>query len=197
MTPDEEVVERQIGRRPRGLLRVESRCAWGYPVAVSVAPLVDERRGRGPREPFPTTFWLTCPILVEQASRMEAAGLVGRLEEEAAADPAFAARLAADHARYAAERATLLDGDARAEAGRRGLLPVLDRSGVGGVRDHRSVKCLHAHLAHHRARGGNAVAGEMEARHGLRECTEAEVRCRGFGEAPPGTAPTMPAGGAP
>ena len=146
MTPDEEVVERQIGRRPRGLLRVESRCAWGYPVAISVAPLVAERRGRGPREPFPTVFWLTCPILVEQASRMESEGLIARLEEEAAADPAFAARLAADHARVAAERAALLSAADREEGARRGLLPVLEKSGVGGVRDPRSVKCLHAHL---------------------------------------------------
>jgi len=183
MTPDEEVVARQIGRRPRGLLRVESRCVWGYPVAVSVAPLVEHRRGDGPREPFPTLFWLTCPILVEQASRMEAQGLVDALEGEAAADPALAARIAADHARCAAERASLLAGADREEARRRGLLRVLDGAGVGGVRDRRHVKCLHAHLAHHRARGGNAVAEAMEARGGLRECTEAEVRCRGFGPA--------------
>jgi hypothetical protein len=197
MTPDEEVVERQIGRRPRGLLGVESRCAWGYPVAISVAPLVAERRGRGPREPFPTTFWLTCPILVEQASRMESEGLIARLEDEAAADPALAARIAADHARYAAARVALLSPADREEARRRGLLPVLERSGVGGVREPRSVKCLHAHLAHHRARGGNAVAEAMEARGGLRECTEAEIRCRAFGAPPAGEAPRMPPGGTP
>ena len=107
---------------------------------------------------------------------MESEGWIARLEEEAAADPAFGARLRADHARYAADRIAALDGPARAGAARRGLLPVLESAGVGGVRDPRFVKCLHAHLAHHRARGGNAVAERMEAR-GLRECDAGSVRC--------------------
>jgi hypothetical protein len=152
-------------------------------VAVSVEPLVEHRRGKGPREPFPTRYWLTCPVLVEQASRMESAGLVDRLEAEAAADPEFRERLRADHRRYAAERTAALDGPSREEAERRGLLPVLRETGVGGCRDHRFVKCLHAHLAHHRARGGNAVAERMEAL-GLRECEAGSVRCDRIGVKP-------------
>jgi len=177
MTPDEEIVAWQIGRRPRGLLRVESRCAFGYPVAVSVAPLVEHRRGAGPREPFPTRFWLTCPVLVEQVSRMEAAGIVERLENEAGAEPALGARLRADHARYAAERFAALGPEDLREAERRGLLPVLRDSGVAGCRDHRYVKCLHAHVAHHRARGGNAAAEAAAALEPLRECEAGAVRC--------------------
>jgi hypothetical protein len=190
MTADEEIVARQIGRRPRGLQRIESRCAFGYPVVVSVAPLVVHRRGKGPREPFPTRFWLTCPILVEQASRLEAAGLVDRIEARAAADPAFAARIEADHARYAAERFASLDAASREEAERRGMIPVLRDSGVAGCRDRRFVKCLHAHVAHHRARGGNAVAEAAAAIEPLRECEAGSVRCDAFlpkAEVPPGT----------
>jgi hypothetical protein len=177
---DERIVRWQIGRPPRGMLRVEARCAYGFPVAVSVRPLVPHRRGRGPREPFPTLFWLTCPALVEDVSRIEAAGGVAGIGAEAAADPALAARIEADHRRYAAERSRLLRGEARREAERRGLLGVLLGSGVGGARDPRHLKCLHAHYAHHRARGGNAVGEILDARHGPRECAKDAVRCEAF-----------------
>ena len=184
MRADERIVEKQIGRKPRGMLRVESRCAFGYPVAISVAPLVAHRRGKGPREPFPTLFWLTCPALVEEISRLESAGVIARLEGEMASDPALAARVEADHARYAAERFALLRGAAKREAERRGLLPVLRDTGVGGNRSVASVKCLHAHYAHHRARGGSAVGALLDGRHGPRECAPDAVRCDAHGIKP-------------
>jgi hypothetical protein len=165
------------------MARVEARCAFGYPTVVSVDPLVPHRRARGPAEPFPTRFWLTCPVLVEQVSRIEASGLIDALEEDARRDPAFASRLAADHARCAAERWEAADAGARDAAARRRLLPVLRDSGVGGVRDHRTVKCLHAQYAHHLARG-NAVGEILDVRHAPEECSADAVRCRAFGPAP-------------
>jgi len=181
---DARIVERQIGRPPRGPVRVVSRCAFGYPVAVAVDPLVPCRRGGGPPEPFPTRFWLTCPVLVEQVSRLESAGTADRLEEEMAGDPDLAARVAADHDRYAAERFAALGPEARADAERRGLLGTLRDGGVGGVRDRRHLKCLHAHYALHRARGG-AIGALLDARHGPKECDASLVRCDAFGIRPP------------
>ncbi len=165
------------------MVRVESRCAFGYPVAVSVDPLVPSRDGRGPAEPFPTRFWLTCPALVEEISRIEAAGAADRIEEEMAADPDLAARVARDHAVHAAERAAALTGGALAEAERRGLAAYLREAGIGGLRDARNLKCLHAHYAHHRARGG-AVGALLDARFAPAECTEDRVRCDAYGIKP-------------
>lgn len=179
MTPDEQVVARQIRRPPRGMERVEARCAYGYPTVISVAPLVPGRRGRPALEPFPTRFWLTCPILVEQVSRLEAAGGVVALEEEAAADPALDALLREDHARYAAERFAAADAEARERAAAGGTLPVLRDTGVGGIRDHGHLKCLHAQYAFHLARG-SAVGRILAERHGLRECAPSDVRCDAF-----------------
>jgi hypothetical protein len=165
---DEAIVARQIGRAPRGMERVEARCAFGYPTVVSVAPVVPRGRGRGAgrTEPFPTRFWLTCPALREEISRLEAEGLVGRLEEEMAADADLRARVAADHGRHAAE--------GRAAGG-----PGVP---VGGVRDPARLKCLHAHYAFHLARGG-AVGAILDARHGPKGCTAEAVRCDAFREA--------------
>ena len=165
------------------MVRVERRCAFGSPPVVSVDPLVEPRRGEGPPEPFPTRFWLTCPVLAERISRLEAEGLVDRLEEEMAADPALAARVREDHARYAAERDAALGGAARKDAQRRGLADLLRTAGVGGVRDPRHLKCLHAHYAHHLARG-NAVGALLDERYAPKECDAALVRCDAFGVKP-------------
>lgn len=176
MTADEQVVARQLGRPPRGMGRVEGRCAWGFPTVIAVAPLVARRRGRPGVEPFPTLFWLTCPILVEQISRLEAGGLVRGLEEEMAADPALFARVREDHARCAAERYAALSAAEREAAEKAGIAGILRDGGVGGLRDQRHLKCLHAQYAFHRARRG-AVGALLDARYRPRECSAGEVRC--------------------
>jgi uncharacterized protein len=135
---DREIVERQIGRRPRALLRVAFRCPWGRPAVTEQAPF-DENG-----EPFPTTYYVTCPQLVAALSRIEAAGGVERWTRAAEADTALAASLAAANDEQRAVRRSLADG-------RDG--PGLDL-GVGGSSRSGSLKCLHAHAAFALARPG-------------------------------------------
>jgi uncharacterized protein len=130
MDDDRAVVERQLGRAPRAFRRVVVRCPFGRP-AVTEQYAFDDAG-----EPFPTTFWLTCPYLVSAVSRIEAAGGVERWSRAAAEDPELAASLE------------------RAHADQRELRPELDL-GVGGARpDAGSLKCLHAHVAFALARPG-------------------------------------------
>ena len=87
-------------------------------------------------DPFPTTFWLTCPHLVAAVSRLEAAGGVERWTRAAVDDP------------------ELRDSLERAHSDQRALRPELDL-GVGGARPGAgSLKCLHAHVAFALARPG-------------------------------------------
>ncbi len=118
-----ELLERQLGRPPLPVLRVVARCGDGWPVAVEQAATTPAG------EPFPTTFWLSCPGLVRAVGRLEAAGGVGALEARLAAEPALAADYDAARRRQIA------------------LRPALGDLGVGGVRAPRAVKCLHAHAA--------------------------------------------------
>ncbi|HEU5278816.1 MAG TPA: DUF501 domain-containing protein [Gaiellaceae bacterium] len=130
MESDRAVVERQLGRPPRAFRRVVVRCPSGHPT-VTEQHAHDESG-----EPFPTTFWLTCPDLVAAVSRLEAAGGVERWTRAAAEDPQLAASLA------------------RAHEEQRALRPELDL-GVGGARiGAGSLKCLHAHVAFALARPG-------------------------------------------
>jgi len=135
---DEEVVERQIGRRPRAFLRVAVRCPFGRPAVTEQAPFDEDGR------PFPTQFYVTCPQLVAAISRLEAAGGVERWSAAAREDPELAASLAA------------------AQAEQRRLRPELD-AGIGGSTRDGSLKCLHAHAAFGLARPGYALGDRILA----------------------------------
>ncbi len=105
------------------------RCPWGRPAVTEQAPFDDSG------EPFPTTYYVTCPALVASISRLEAAGGVERWTRAAQDDPELAASLEAAHAEQ------------------RRLRPELP-GGVGGATRTGSLKCLHAHAAFALARPG-------------------------------------------
>jgi len=119
---DAEIVERQLGRRPRAFVRVAVRCPYGKPAVTEQAAFDEEGR------PFPTQFYVTCRHLVAAISRLEADGGVERWSRAAQDDAALARSLAA------------------AQAEQRRLRPELD-AGIGGSTRTGSIKCLHAHAA--------------------------------------------------
>src|SRR6059058_1164827 len=135
---DEEIVEQQLGRRPRAFRRVALRCPFGRPAVTEQAPFDEDGR------PFPTQFYVTCPYLVAAISRLEAAGGVERWSRAAREDPALAASLAA------------------AQAEQRALRPELD-AGIGGSTRTGSLKCLHAHTAFALARPGYELGDRILA----------------------------------
>ncbi len=174
MDTDRAVIERQLGRPPRGLLDIEVRCPWGYPAVVRVAPLLRENDSV---EPFPTLFWLTCPILREQISRLEERGVIAQLEAEIARNDELRARYFEDHRRYAQERFALLRPEEKKLLEERGWLESLRDRGIAGIADFRAVKCLHAHYAHHLARK-SAIGRWLDRRFQLVWCPPNDIRCR-------------------
>ena len=129
---DAAVIEAQLGRPPRGGVRVAVRCPHGRPAVVEQ----DAYLAGG--EPFPTTYYLTCPHAVSQIDRLEAAGGVDRYERLLEEDAAL-------HASYAAaarrQRALRRPAAEMADGGQSlGL-------GIAGVGRDGAVKCLHAHAA--------------------------------------------------
>lgn len=161
---DREVIETQIGRPVRARSEVVARCHLGLPVVVRVPPHLDDGT------PFPTLYWLTCPLAATRIGRLEAAGGVKRMESKAAADPGFAIALQTAHDSYASERDALITRDDLPPPG----------GGVGGSAQ--GVKCLHAHYAHFAAGGSNPV-GELVA--GWIEPLDCVVPCVVGGEMNP------------
>jgi uncharacterized protein len=127
------------------------------PVVIAVPPHLDDGT------PFPTRYWLTCPLAVRRVSRIESAGGVREAERLLDQDSELLARHEAAAARYAAEREASIGDDA----------PVHRPSGgVGGAEG--GVKCLHAHYADHAAGNDNPI-GELTA--GRIEPLDCRVPC--------------------
>ena len=154
MDDDRTLVARQLGREPRALRRVAVRCPFGRPAVTEQSPY--DRQG----EPFPTTYYLTCPRLVAAVSRLEADGGVERWSGAAAADPALKASLENASADQRALRARLAEGTRGADEGASLEL------GIGGVARPEQLKCLHAHVAWALARPpyllGEEIVREIE-----------------------------------
>lgn len=136
---DQDIVALQIGRPLRADSDVVSRCHLGLPVVVAVPPILDDGT------PFPTRWWLCCPLATRRIGRLESAGGVKRMEGKASSDPGFGRKLDDAHRRYAGRRDELVPESAVHRPS----------GGVGGAG--RGVKCLHAHYADTRAGNENPV----------------------------------------
>lgn len=126
---DLDVLSRQLGRPVRDVVAIPARCVCGNPLVAATAP----RLSNG--TPFPTTFYLTHPVITSAVSRLEASGLMAEMNDRLTADPDLAASYRRAHEAYLA---------ARAEIGRRagtGAVPEIDGVSAGGMPTR--VKCLH------------------------------------------------------
>ncbi len=161
---DRDVVEVQIGRPTRAECKVVTRCHLRLPVVIRVPPLLDDGT------PFPTLYWLTCPLARARIGRLEGAGGVRRMDRKSKSDPGFGSALERAQSEYSLERDELVpDGADPAPSG-----------GVGG--SSRSVKCLHAHYAHSSAGHANPVGELVGAWIGPLDCV---VPCVEDGEVNP------------
>ena len=142
MVDDRAVVERQLGRRPRAFRAVAVRCPFGRPAVTEQAPLDEDGH------PFPTQFYVTCPFLVAQISRLEAAGGVEAWTRAVADDLELRASLE------------------QAQLEQRRLRPEL-AAGIGGSTRDGSLKCLHAHAAFALARPGYVLGDRIVAQVGV------------------------------
>lgn len=138
------LAEQNAGRRfDVSVVRaIARRCAHGFPQVIVCHTFAGE-------EPFPTTFWLTCPYLDRKCGELESQQQISRLEE------VFTARrkdVLAWHQRYAALRESLIvPAKARQIAEKNlGLLKAVLGKGVGGINyceNPQAAKCLHLQTA--------------------------------------------------
>jgi exopolyphosphatase/guanosine-5'-triphosphate,3'-diphosphate pyrophosphatase len=140
---DIAAVRDQLGREPTTPFVVVARCTGGHPLVIRNAPL--DAGG----DPFPTTYWLTCPAAVKAVSRLESEGSIARLNDRMRDDEKFKEQIEEAHRAYATDRARDLGSS----------------HGWGGVAGTRvGIKCLHAHYAYHLAGGGDPAGAWVAAR---------------------------------
>lgn len=160
---DIAVVERQLGRYPRGMVAVGARCVCGRPLAVITRPLLPGGI------PFPTTCYLTGPVAVKAVSHAEAAGMMAEFNDRLAADEQLREAYGRAHERYLAfrhELATRLGDD---ETHIEGI-------SAGGMPNR--VKCLHALLAQTLVMGGGVnPIGDLTLNRIAHEFSPTVCRC--------------------
>ena len=130
---DVKAVQRQLGREPRGAVRVAHRCPCGAPDVVETAPRLPDGT------PFPTTYYLTCPRAAGALGTLESSGLMRQMNERLAGDEGLAAQYADAHQDYLRRREALA------------TVPELTGISAGGMPSR--VKCLHVLAAHALAAG--------------------------------------------
>lgn len=135
-TPTEEdlrVIQRQLGREPRGVVSIAHRCPCGCPTVVRTEPRLPDGT------PFPTTFYATCPRLTGAISTLESSGLMKEMTERLADDEALTWAYAQAHDDYLRRREELAH------------VPEIAGISAGGMPNR--VKCLHVLVAHALAAG--------------------------------------------
>ena len=149
---DLEVLSRQLGRPVRDVVEIPARCVCGNPLVAATAP----RLSNG--TPFPTTFYLTHPVITSAVSRLEAAGVMNGMNEQLAGDEALSAQYRLAHEAYLAAR------DAIGARSGIGPVPEIDGISAGGMPTR--VKCLHVLVGHSLAAGAgvNPLGDEALAR---------------------------------
>lgn len=136
---DLDVLSRQLGRPVRDVVEIPARCVCGNPLVAATAP----RLSNG--TPFPTTFYLTHPVITAAVSRLEAGGTMNTMNERLEGDEPLAGEYRSAHEAYL---------EARAAIGERcgiGAVPEIDGISAGGMPTR--VKCLHVLVGHSLAAG--------------------------------------------
>ncbi len=170
---DLQIVTRQLGRPPVGVLAVARRCVYGYPQVILTHPL--HRQGEE-FVVFPTLFWLSCPFLGVEVARLESAGAVKRFEAQLVTDPALAASYARAHDAYREARLSLLSPEEREFLRARRAWDSVE-TGIAGLGNPRRVKCLHSQLAHFLVRGENPIGEAVAVELPRLECPPERVMC--------------------
>ncbi|MDQ0733956.1 hypothetical protein QFZ50_000419 [Arthrobacter agilis] len=149
---DLDVLSRQLGRPVRDVVEIGARCVCGNPLVATTAP----RLSNG--IPFPTTYYLSHPVVTAAVSRLEAEGVMTEMSERLVGDPDLAARYRAAHEAYLAARAAV------GERAGTGPVPEIDGVSAGGMPTR--VKCLHVLVGHSLAAGPgvNPLGDEAIAR---------------------------------
>ena len=130
---DLATIAEQLGREPRGVVRVAARCGCGKPCVVMTEPRLPDGT------PFPTTYYLTCPRAASAIGTLEASGVMAEMQGRLDSDPELAAHYRRAHEAYLDDRASL------------GQVHEIDGISAGGMPNR--VKCLHVLAGHALAAG--------------------------------------------
>ncbi len=135
-----KIVEVQLNRSLRSNVEVVSRCHFDLPAVIKVPSNLDDGT------PFPTSYWLTCPMYNKKVGSLESHGLIKELDKQLNENEDLR-KLWSDRQRSYEEERNKRRNNKKEE--------ITPKGGVGGATE--SIKCLHAHLADELATNKNYI----------------------------------------
>ncbi|MEH6625515.1 MAG: DUF501 domain-containing protein [Motiliproteus sp.] len=166
----EQIIEQQLGRKPRGIVDIAYATKSGVPVVLRMRSLVDD-------QPFPTLYWLCSKDLHRAIARLETEGWVKRLEDELAEDVEFRQAYLENHRQYVAQRWQYMNDEDRQRIEQLGFSALFDQYGIGGISQWDKIRCLHMQYAHYLAQ---CQSGEQGAKNVVGERLEREFGLKGL-----------------
>lgn len=151
---DIETIKRQLNTSDVRLTGIVERCKWGHPSIIILYPLRNAER----YEPvdkrlnymsISTLIWLTCPYLNERIHKLESDGYIKKIGVFIHSKREYFDSMRYAHAHYHFLRKNVYRyflGDVSSlEENVR-----LFNTGIGGINNPDTIKCLHLHYAHFR-----------------------------------------------
>ena len=135
-----KIVETQLNRSIRSNVEVVSSCHYNLPAVIKVPSNLDDGT------PFPTSYWLTCPMYNKKVGSLESQGLIKELDKQLNENKDLNKQWTERQKSYEEERN-------RENKNKENLIN--PTGGVGGAKE--SIKCLHSHLADELATNKNII----------------------------------------
>jgi len=149
---EKKIVEVQLDRKLRSDVFISSKCHFNLPATIKVPPNLDDGT------PFPTTYWLTCPMYNKKIGSLESQGLIGKLDNELSNNTKLNREWKERQKSYQKERENYQDKSNK----------LIATGGVGGAKE--SIKCLHSHTADELSTGKNPIGKIVIETIGLFNC---------------------------
>ncbi|WP_054342545.1 DUF501 domain-containing protein [Neptunomonas antarctica] len=148
------VITDQIGREPKGLVKIAVATPQGVPLVLQMRSLVDD-------VPFPTLYWLSSKDLCKAIGQIEGQGWVKEVEARLQTDTELREAYLENQKAYVARRWELMLPEDKQRIETLGFSELYERNGIGGISKWDQVRCLHMQYAHHLAEG-NVIGALMD-----------------------------------
>lgn len=139
---DRSNVKALLGRTPRGLAAINVRTKTGLPIVIQVESMVNKK-------PFPTLFWLVDKQLNYAIDKLEAGGLIARLQARIDDSETLQVELQRDHLAHITLRTELMLPAHKEALSALGFADVFKNRGIGGIENFTRIRCLHTYYAAH------------------------------------------------
>jgi len=147
-----ETITRQLGRMPRGIIKIAHQTTTGVPTVLQTRSLVADK-------PFPTMYWLCSQDLHKAINQIETSGWTKHIEQRILDEEDLRETFYANHQQYVKARWDAMLPQDRDRLDQLGYLKLFDQYGIGGISQWDKVRCLHMQYAHHLC--GDNIIGQL------------------------------------